>query len=312
MKVFRVTVFCVVAIALLASAVQKEPISKARLGQLLFFDPILSGDHSISCASCHLPANAFADTLPVSKGVAGRSGTRNTPSVMNLSLTRNFFWDGRASSLQQQALIPIENHDEMDLPLDEALNRLKADSGYRMYFREAFQSEATRENLGLAIAAFERTLETSETAFDLWKQSGDSSLVSVEVRRGFELFNSKGKCNKCHFGGDFAQQEFRNIGLFNGKALNDSGRITQTQKTSDLGRFKIAGLRNVAITSPYMHNGMFATLKEVIEFYNDPSKVVTDAINRDSILNQPLNLTSQDKKDLEEFLMSLTDKRFIK
>jgi cytochrome c peroxidase len=294
----------------LTSLINNEPHTKAELGKLLFFDPVLSRDRTISCASCHLPENAFADTLPVSKGVNGKTGTRNTPSAMNVAAQRSLFWDGRAKTLEEQALAPIENPVEMNLPIETALARLKASSEYRKYFNNLYNSGPTRENLAHAIAAFERTLETSDSPFDNWKFTGDSSAVSSAVKRGFEIFNTKGKCVKCHFGADFTTHEFRNVGLFNGKNLNDSGRATITGTMDDIGKFKTAGLRNIEITPPYMHNGMFKTLREVIEFYNDPQKIVPNAINRDTLLNQPMNLTSEEKEDLEAFLQSLTDKRF--
>lgn len=288
------------------------PGDKVELGRLLFFDPILSGDRSISCASCHKPAFAFADTAALSPGVSGRKGVRNTPSAMNIATQDIFFWDGRASTLEEQALGPIENPVEMDLPLDQALQRLRSSKKYRRYFRTVFNDEITRQHLGEAIAAFERTLETSNSPFDNWKINGDPSAVSDAVKRGFALFGTKGKCTKCHFGADFTQREFKNIGLFNGADLNDSGRAALPGHREELGKFKVPGLRNIAVTAPYMHNGMFKTLKEVIDFYNDPEKVVPNAINRDTSLARPLGLTDQERADLEAFLRSLTDKQFAR
>lgn len=301
-----ITMLCVV----LTSLINNEPHTKAELGKLLFFDPVLSRDRTISCASCHLPENAFADTLSVSKGVDGKTGTRNTPSAMNVTGQRSLFWDGRAKTLEEQALAPIENTLEMDLPIETALARLKANNEYRKYFSNLYNSEPTRDNLADAIAAFERTLETSDSPFDNWKFTGDSTAVSLAAKRGFEVFNTKGKCVKCHFGADFTTHEFRNIGLFNDKDLNDSGRAIISGAASDIGKFKTPGLRNIAITPPYMHNGMFKTLREVIEFYNDPQKIVPNAINRDTLLNRSMNLTCEEKNDLEAFLKSLTDRRF--
>jgi cytochrome c peroxidase len=302
----------VVAIFILQSSLDNsEPETKEELGKLLFSDRILSRDGTISCASCHIPLRAFADSLPVSVGVKGRKGTRNTPSSMNLRLQRTFFWDGRAKTLEEQALFPIKNPDEMDLPIDEAVKRLNESPSYRKYFCSIFGGPATPENLAEALAAFERTQETSNSPFDIWKFYDDSNAVSAGAKRGFNIFSKKGKCTQCHFGADFTAQEFRNIGLFNGKKFNDSGRIVISGVAGDLGKFKTPGLRNIAVTAPYMHNGVFQTLAEVIEFYDDPSGIVPDAINRDTILNKPLGLTVQEKKDLEEFLNSLTDKRFV-
>lgn len=290
----------------------KEPANKAELGELLFSDPILSRDRTISCASCHKPAFAFADTSAVSLGVQGRKGVRNTPTAMNLSLQRTFFWDGRAKTLEEQALAPIANPDEMDLPIATAIQRLNADEKYKLYFRKIFNAAPDSTNLAAALAAFERTLETSDSPFDNWKFSGDSLAVSDSVKRGFAIFNEKGKCVKCHFGADLTANEFRNIGLFNGLELNDTGRAVISGDKTEAGKFKTQGLRNVAITAPYMHNGMFKTLPEVIDFYNEPDKFVTKAIDRDSVLAKPLGLSEAEKKDLLAFLVSLTDKRFAK
>ena len=313
---WKLSFILVVAVACLASFLpDRAPfahgIDKRELGKLLFFDPILSATRTISCAGCHRPEYAFADTAALSLGALGRRGNRNTPSAMNLSLQEIFFWDGRSPSLEDQALRPIENPVEMNLPLNKALLRLKHSGKYRSYFKAVFNSEPTLDHLGEAIAAYERSLETSNSPFDNWKLSGDTNLVSASVKRGFTLFSTKGKCTKCHFGSDFTQHEFRNIGLFNGNDLNDSGRASITRNTKDLGAFKVPGLRNVAVTSPYMHNGMFRTLKEVIDFYNEPGKIVPDAINRDTALARPLGLTEKEKADLEAFLISLTDNQFV-
>jgi cytochrome c peroxidase len=307
-------VFIISAVIILlfmqAMIINNEPANKQELGKLLFFDPILSSDSTISCASCHKPQFAFADSSATSRGVGGIQGLRNTPSAMNVVLQNFFFWDGRAKTLEEQALAPIENPDEMNLPIDKALQRLKKNGSYNAYFKKIFNSEPSRENLAEALAAFERGLETSESPFDRWKFYQNPHAVSDAVKRGFIVFNKKGKCIKCHFGSNFASDGFRNIGLFNGRELNDSGRMVISKDPQDAGKFKIAPLRNVAVTAPYMHNGMFKTLKEVIEFYNDPAKIVLNSINRDSLLAKPLDLTDQEKADLESFLMALTDKSF--
>lgn len=287
-----------------------EPVDEVALGMLLFSDPILSKDRTVSCASCHKPTYAFADTSAVSIGVDRKKGNRNTPSAMNLRLDTSFFWDGRSKTLEEQALAPIENPEEMNLPVDEAIKRLKRNKNYYSYFKKIFNSEPTAELLAKAIASFERTLETSDSPFDNWKFYDDTNAVSEAVKRGFTIFNEKGKCVKCHFGADFTTHEFRNIGLFDGKKHNDSGRSVVTRNKDDIGKFKTPSLRNVAITAPYMHNGIVKTLKDVIEFYNETEKIIPNPINKDSILAKPLGLTQQEKKDLEAFLISLTDKRF--
>jgi cytochrome c peroxidase len=309
-KYFLLSIAAAAILFIQAFVDNNEPEDKVALGKLLFFDPILSRDSTISCGSCHRAEYAFADTGAVSLGVQGRKGVRNTQTAMNIIQQPAFFWDGRSKTLEEQALAPIENPLEMDLPLDVALHRLKNSNRYNGYFRKLFNSEPNRDNLSQAIAAFERTLETSDSPFDNWKFTGDSNSVSEAVRKGFAVFNGNGKCVKCHFGSDFTLFEFRNVGLFNGKDLNDSGRAVISGDMQDMGKFKTPTLRNVEITTPYMHNGMFKTLRQVIDFYNDPGKIVPDGINRDTILAKPLGLTEQEKQDLEAFLLSLTDKRF--
>jgi cytochrome c peroxidase len=296
--------------ALESSIIKPEPATKADLGKLLFFDPILSKDRSISCASCHIPQFAFADTLATSIGVHGQIGVRNTPSSMNLNLQNTFFWDGRANTIEEQALGPIENPIEMNLPIAKAIIRLQKSKTYKTYFQKIFNASPSKENLAQAIAAFERSLETSDTPFDNWKLNDDEAAISDEAKLGFALFNGKAKCVQCHFGADFTTNDFRNIGLFNGKNLNDSGRSVISGKKADLGKFKVGSLRNIAVTAPDMHNGKFKTLDEVINFYDDPGKIVPDAINRDSLLLKPLGLTTSEKKALKAFLLALTDKQF--
>ena len=160
--------------------------------------------------------------------------------LCNLSLQRIFFWDGRAKSLEDQVLGPIENPAEMNLPIEEALFRLQNSKKYSSYFKKIFDSGPTRNNLAAAIAAFERTLETSNSPFDNWKYSDNTDAVDDAVKRGFSIFNEKGKCIKCHFGADFTTNQFRNIGLFNGRELNDSGRAVISGSKEDLRKIQSA------------------------------------------------------------------------
>lgn len=312
MKTYPYLLIALIAFVLVgATLVTEPPMDKMSLGKRLFFDPILSRNRTISCASCHREEFAFADTAALSLGVFGRQGKRNTPSAMNMRLQANFFWDGRAATLEEQALIPIANPDEMDLPVDLAIKRLNANRKYRAYFKQVFEELPTKTNLAKALSEFEQTLETAESPLDDWRMNDNEAAVSESAKQGFALFNGKANCVQCHFGADFNSSEFRNIGLFDGKTLADSGRAAITKRTADLGKFKIGPLRNVALTAPYMHNGMFKTLAEVINHYNAPDQRVPGAINRDPLLAKPLGLTPQEKGDLEEFLRSLTDKRFL-
>ncbi|WP_295236303.1 cytochrome c peroxidase [Sediminibacterium sp.] len=295
------------AIALSIGFNNPSPIkTKAQLGKKLFFDPILSKDHTISCASCHIPANGFADTLAISLGVNASPGSRNAPTVMNLRGHDPFFWDGRAASLEEQALMPISNPVEMDLPITEAIKRLNNSKAYKQLFVSIFKQLPSPKNLGLALAAYQNTLETDESAFDL-------DQMSASAERGRQLFVSdKTKCFDCHNGPDFTNDEFKNIGLYDGINLTDEGRYTITKNKDDIGKFKTPGLRNIAVTAPYMHNGMFKTLEEVVEYYDNPYQFVAKPINIDSTLRDPLKLTIDQKKDLVNFLKALTDKQYLK
>jgi cytochrome c peroxidase len=283
--------------------------ARTELGRKLFFDPILSRDRSISCASCHKPEHAFADNVRVSKGVGGTEGVRNTPSVMNSTARVSFFWDGRASSLDTQALLPIENPVEMALPIAQALERVNADPAYAHDFVELYGGPATARSLGAALAAFEKTLETPNSPYDRY-QLGDDTALSEAARRGRLLFIDKANCASCHSGEDFTSDRFENIGLYNGKELNDRGRAAITGAARDEGTFKVPSLRNVAMTAPYMHNGMFASLRDVIDYYNDPERRVSGSINRDAELDKALHLTGSEIEDLQAFLESLTDDQF--
>lgn len=285
--------------------------SKERLGEKLFFDPILSKDRSISCSSCHRPEFAFADTSVVSLGVGGAKGVRNSPSVTNLSGRPNLFWDGRASSLEEQALQPIINPIEMNLPVSEAIARLNADKTYAALFQKIFNAPPTEKNLLSAIASFERTLETANSPYDRYI-NGDDNAIPASAQRGRLLFIGKANCNNCHSGEDFTADRFKGIGLFNDAELKDAGRFEVTKNPEHKGHFKIPGLRNVAVTAPYMHNGMFKSLKEVIRYYNNPDVIIKNGKNRDLSLSKPLGLTEDEITDLESFLISLTDDRFIK
>lgn len=282
--------------------------SPAKLGEDLFHDPILSLDSTQSCASCHRPDFAFADTLALSIGVAGKAGTRNTPSVMNVAWRPYFFWDGRSPSLEAQALEPIKNPMEMNLPIPEAIARLQGHAGYRQRFEALYEEGVSPATLGAVLAAFQRTLETG-SPFDRYMQ-GDEAAIIESAKRGLTIFNEKGKCFDCHFGPDMTGDEFRNIGLFDGEKYTDVGRFAETGDSSDLGKFRTPGLRNIAITAPYMHDGSMATLREVIEYYNTPTAFVPQAHNRDSLLSQPLGLSEQDMIDLENYLISLTADRY--
>jgi len=285
--------------------------TKAALGKKLFSEKILSKDSSVSCASCHKPAFAFADTVAFSVGIEGKLTKRNTPSVLNMKNRPYYFWDGRAASLEEQCLMPIQNPDEMGLPIDEAVKRLNQSKEYKLLFQKIFGQKPDAKSLAAAFSAFEKTLETVDSKFDDW--SNNLKNLTVQEERGRQLFvGNKAKCFDCHRMEDFTNDEFKNIGLYNGKELNDAGLFNITNKETDKGKFKTPGLRNIAVTAPYMHNGIFKTLEEVVEYYNNPQNFVTTPINIDDALKTPLNLTEKEKKDLVAFLKTLTDKKYLR
>ena len=309
---------CILAISTLISTgfytkkpVKKQPkISKEALGKKLFFDPILSADSTVSCASCHKPEYYFADTMAFSFGVGRKLTARNTPSVLNMASRDLMFWDGRAKSLEDQVLFPIRDHNEMNMPISTAIERLKKSKKYRNWFQQVYGKSPNEKLLAEAVAAYEATLETADSKFD---QSNKGKVkLSADELAGQRLFIGKAKCFDCHFSPDFTGDEFKNIGLYDGKFWNDKGRFNVTKDSGDLGKFKVPGLRNVAKTSPYMHNGSFKTLKEVIEFYINPKAFVANAIGTDTTIAKGIVLNAKEKEQLEAFLLTLTDDKPIK
>lgn len=278
-----------------------EPHSteEIELGKVLFFDKRLSSNQLQSCATCHNPDLGFGDGLKTSMGTLGKPVDRNAPHIYNLAWNVTFFWDGRAATLEEQALGPIEAAGEMNLSLDEAVKRLSAVPYYRDSFAKVYGSdEITAELIGRAIAAFERTLNSINAPFDQYI-AGNTSAMSPAAIRGLEVFKGKGNCMDCHDGPNFTDNSFHHIGVV-GK---DVGREAITQDPTMHKAFKTPGLRNVTLTAPYMHDGSEATLMDVIEFYNrggDDKKGISNLI-------KPLNLTEQEKTDLLAFMGALTD-----
>ncbi len=313
-KSFYILFLTAITLFIVSSSFQQKNAdikTKAALGKKLFSEKMLSLDSSVSCASCHKPAYAFADTTAFSTGINGKLTARNTPSVLNMKNRPYFFWDGRAVTLQEQSLMPIQNPDEMGLPIEEAVKRLNESKEYKNLFQKIFKQQPNAKNLSAAFAAYEQTLETVDSKFDDW--SNNIKKLSASEERGRQLFiGNKSKCFNCHRMEDFTTDEFKNIGLYNAKDLNDAGLYAITKKETDKGKFKTPGLRNIGVTAPYMHNGMFKTLEEVVEYYNDPAKIVSNSINIDDDLKQPLGLTEKEKKDLIAFLKTLTDKKYAR
>jgi cytochrome c peroxidase len=281
------------------------------LGRKLFYDVKLSRDESLSCASCHNPALHFTDGQQVAKGIGSQLGTRNTPSLLNAAYNIDQFWDGRAASLEQQAGSPIVSPKEMNLPHEVCLTRLNADQAYRDEFAKAFgPGVITMEKVVKAIAGFERTLLSGNSPFDRYQYGGDKTELSAAAIRGLAIFTDKtrGNCSTCHTVGEkfalFTDGKFHNLGAgmnSNGE-LMDQGRYTHTGSDADRGAFRTPSLRNVAMTSPYLHDGSLKTLKDVIDFYVGGGNS-NPQLDREI---KPLKLSAQDRSDLVIFLEALT------
>ena len=297
------------------------------LGRLLFWDPLLSEDQTMSCASCHLPAHNFADPERYSTGVTGAVGTRNAMALINLGWASSFFWDGRAATLEDQILAPVPHPDEMNLPWPEALARLQedaSDTDYPTRFFEAFgTTEISEEHVVKAIAQFLRTLVSADSKFDRWRR-GEVDLTDSEYN-GYQMFLREGgdpevtpggqfggDCFHCHgeAGLQFTDHLFHNNGL-DPSFASDPGRAAITGSPLDSGLFRTPTLRNVALSAPYMHDGRFATLEEVLEHYNSGGVASSTIDPFMKYQDGGLALAPSQKADLIAFLHTLTDTSFV-
>jgi cytochrome c peroxidase len=281
------------------------------LGRRLYYDPALSVDNTVSCASCHSPEAGFSDGKPVSNGVSGKTGTRNSPTVFNSAYFEVQFWDGRSPSLENQAEGPVQNPVEMAHTLKGVEDRLNADASYREQFAKSFgPGPITYQMAEKAIASFERTVVSANSPFDRWKYGHDEKAVSDSVKRGFLVFSSKdkGNCTACHMVGEktalFTDNKFHNIGVgADIDKLNDEGRYAVSKNEADRGAFKTPSLRNVALTGPYMHDGSLKTLKDVIDYYIGGGNSNAHLDKNIRVLDF---LSGQERADLQAFLESLT------
>jgi cytochrome c peroxidase len=274
---------------------------RVELGKALFFDPRLSGSNWISCATCHNPALGWSDGLATGIGHGMKQLGRATPTIINTAFNPIQMWDGRKSTLEDQALGPIGADVEMNQPLPELIAKLEQIDGYRTLFRKAYPNEPISEKtLAKAIASFERTVISTESPFDRWRM-GDQSAVDAPVKRGFEVFTGKGNCVACHQGFNFTDNGFHNIGVKDVGAV-DLGRYNEKKLPSMIGAFKTPTLRDIALTAPYMRNGIYRTLDEVVEHYDRGGDVKENLSGN----MKPLNLTAQEKADLVAFMNSLT------
>lgn len=278
---------------------------RVNLGKQLFFDPRLSSNSTISCGSCHNPALAFADDMPVSPGVEQRLGFRNAPSLANVGYKSRLFADGGVSTLEFQVLAPMDSHEEMDVSVLEVAERLKSDPSINALARKAYGRDVDPFVITRSIAAFERTLISGNSPYDRFI-NGDISALSEPAIAGMNLFFSDQlACSSCHSSFLLSDGNYYNIGLEDDYA--DNGRERITSNPSDNGKFMTPTLRNIALTAPYMHDGSIPTLEAVIEHFNTGGVNHTNQDNR----VHPLNLSSEQKEQLVTFLHSLTDVEFL-
>ena len=282
-----------------------NPLSaeKIELGRLLYFDSRFSQDESLSCASCHNPYHGFADPAATSRGVGRHLGGRNSPTVINRLFSKEQFWDGRGADLEDQAKGPLVNPVEMAMgDHGNVVKKCQGIKGYAPLFKKAFGDDTiTIDRIAQAIAAYERTVVSGNSPYDRW-QAGDKDAMSASAVRGMNLFNDKANCKVCHAGFNFTDESYHNLGVGMDKPKPDLGRFEQTKKDSDRGAFKTPGLRNVADTPPYMHDGSEITLVEVVEFYNRGG-VRNPTLSKEV---KPLGLTPAEIDDLVAFLEALT------
>jgi cytochrome c peroxidase len=316
-----------------------NPLTRAKieLGRQLYFDPRLSADGTISCATCHAPETGWAQPTQFGVGIGGLTGNRNSPPAYNRILSSTQFWDGRAASLEEQAIGPIANPVEMGNTHDDCVATLKKIPGYVVQFEKIFPDEGlTIQTVGKAIASFERTIVTGPSPADYYeplytfekvfrdeledlesfkednpdeyaryeklKADVANHPISESAKRGRELFFGKANCTTCHVGANFTDEKYHNLGIGMAAEKPDLGRYEITKVDADRGAFKTPTVRNVAQTAPYMHDGSLKTLEEVMDWYDKgghPNPYLSDKIKK-------LNLTEQEKKDVVEYMKALT------
>jgi cytochrome c peroxidase len=326
-------------------AISPATLTPARvvLGQKLFFEPRLSGNGTVACATCHDPARAFTDGRPLSVGIHGRVGQRNAPTILNALYNKYQFWDGRVTTLEQQAALPLTNPSEMgSTSIADAVSRIAGDKYYQAQFMRAFGRRVNEQDMLSAIADYERTLASFDSPFDHFI-AGEANAISDAAKRGWELFNTKARCHLCHAltanqqdATLFIDNDFHNIGIgilrhhvgplaqqaerelaqghlaaIDGAAIGSEmsvvGRFLVTRKQSDIASFKTPGLRNVLVTGPYFHDGSMQTLWDVMDHYNKGDGIADPWLDKDM---QPLALTEPEIGDVVAFLATLTSPQY--
>ena len=282
----------------------ENPLTKEKieLGRAIFFDKRMSKDNTIACASCHMAKKGFADGMPVSTGIKGQKGGRSAPVSFNRVYSKAQFWDGRAATLEDQSIGPFTNPIEHGFANhDEMVAKMKKMPGYRKLFQEVFGGEITIQDVGRAVASFQRTVLSGNSAVDKYDIGGDQNALSDSARRGLELFRGKARCTRCHSGFNFTDEKFHNLGIGWDDNKVDLGRYMETKNPEDIGAFKTPTLREISRTAPYMHDGRFKTLEEVVKFYNQGG--VKNPHQDNTII--PLEMTDDEQQDLVAMLKSL-------
>jgi len=277
-------------------------LQKVDLGKQLYFDGRLSKNNAISCAFCHNPGTGFADARQFSIGAFGTAGGRQAPTVYNTAFNPFQFWDGRATSLEEQAIGPIHNPIEMAETHETIVPKIAKIPGYQKQFKAVFGNSVSLQSIADAIAAFERTIVSSNSAFDKYVMGGSNAMDESAIR-GMQLFKGKARCILCHNGPNFTDNRFHNLGVpQEGLLKEDLGRYNVTRRDGDKGAVKTPTLRSVTETAPYMHDGVFKTLEEVIEFKDKGGQPNPHL----SSLMKPLGLAPDEKTDLVVFMKALT------
>ena len=279
---------------------------RVELGRLLFFDPIMSRDSTVSCASCHKPELAFTDGLPLSKGIRGEFVTRNAPTLANMVYQDSgLLLDGGVPTLEMQIIVPVQEHSEFDFDLKLIAARLKRDSNYVRLSYAAYNQKPSPYVITRSIASFERTLISGNSRFDQYLNGDKKALTNIE-KKGMDLFFNQLHCAECHGGFNFTNLSLQNNGIYAYPYPLDSGRMRVSKDEADRDMFKVPTLRNIELTAPYMHDGSIATLNEVINHYDKGGNIHKNKSN----LIKPLGLSEKEKFQLIAFLKSLTDFEF--
>ena len=278
---------------------------KIDLGESLFFDPRLSLDETVSCASCHKPGLAFTDGKAVSDGILGRKTARNSPSILNSAFLTSIMFDGELKTLEMQAIVPIQDHNEMGMEMGALIERLRKVPEYQEAARKIFKRDFDPWVLSRSLAAYERTLISDDSDFDLFYYGAKKHKLSKKEQRGWKLFSEKLHCIQCHSLPYFTNFKVENNGYTPADA-EDKGRFRIHGDSSDIGKFQVPSRRNVDYTAPYMHDGKLETLEEVIDFYAAGGRNV---LNQNTLI-KPFSLTKSEKEELISFLESLTGARY--